>query len=214
MSYRLNDGIEFMKSLSDDSVDGIFTDPPWGTSQRRAFRKLVNQDRWEKLLSEMTIEAARVLKPNGVCLLWFGLTGIDRVIKAVRGLEYRWSLFVSYMPPRHICRFQSCIDPILIYQPPGAKWPNPGYEINQIYFNASTGKKDTRHPCARPFKSVKQILYQVFGPGKKYIIDPFAGSDTTGVACRELGFEWETCEIDPEMYETGLARHAQGFLFE
>lgn len=28
--YRNTDGIKFLKSLPDRSVDGIFTDPPWG----------------------------------------------------------------------------------------------------------------------------------------------------------------------------------------
>jgi len=28
--YRNCDGIKFLRSLPDHSVDGIFTDPPWG----------------------------------------------------------------------------------------------------------------------------------------------------------------------------------------
>jgi DNA modification methylase len=28
--YRNYDGIKFLKELPDKSVDGIFTDPPWG----------------------------------------------------------------------------------------------------------------------------------------------------------------------------------------
>jgi DNA modification methylase len=46
------------------------------------------------------------------------------------------------------------------------------------------------------------------------VIDPFAGSDTTGVACRELNLKYDTCEVDPKMYTTGVHRHKQGGLFE
>jgi len=38
--YQLRDGIEFLKSLPDNSVDGIFTDPPWkrGTKKKTSLR--------------------------------------------------------------------------------------------------------------------------------------------------------------------------------
>lgn len=60
---------------------------------------------------------------------------------------------------------------------------------------------------------MKEILKDCFRPDE-YVIDPFAGSDTTGRAARELSLKWDSCEIDPKMYQTGIARHAQGILFE
>jgi len=220
--YRLINGIEFLKSLPDKSVDGIFTDPPWGirvsessTGHRRPDAKIKGGSNWLELIKAMTDQGARILKENGRCLIWLGTRHVGPVIKVVDALEYRWMIFVRYMPPRYMATLQSYVDPIIYFAPAGAPWPDKigGKCKPQEYYKASTGKRDTKHPCARPFERVLDILRDWFVPGE-YVIDPFAGSDTTGVACRKLGIEWDSCEIDPEMYSTGEYRHAQGNLFE
>jgi site-specific DNA-methyltransferase (adenine-specific) len=214
--YRLTDGIEFMKSLPDKSVDGIFSDPPWGIRETEPSIIQGNSD-WLGLIKTMTDEALRVLKDDGRCLIWLGMRHVGPVIKVIDALEYRWMIFVSYMPPRYMATLESYLDPIIYFSPPGSPWPKQqngnGKNKKQIFFKASTGKPDTAHPCARPYYQVKDILRQWFNEGD-YVIDPFAGSDTTGVACRELNLKYDTCEIDPVMYETGLHRHKQQGLFE
>jgi len=134
-------------------------------------------------------------------------------VKEIKHLEYKWCFFCQYIPPRFVCKFQSATDPILVYMKKGAKYPKtPGW-VKSVYFKSSNGKKDTDHPCARPQPVVLRILRDFFRPGD-YVIDPFAGSDTTGVSCRQLSIKSDTCEIDPVMYKTGLMRNSQGYLFE
>ena len=38
------------------------------------------------------------------------------------------------------------------------------------------------------------------------IIDPFMGSGTTGVVCKELGYDFIGIEIDPYMFDTAKER--------
>lgn len=187
------DGIEFLKSLPDNSVDGIFTDPPWGdvikrpAGQRPNKVKIRGRENWEQLIRRMTDEAARVLTPNGRCLIWVGTRHIANLCRAIDALEYRWTVYVQYMPPRYVANFQSYMDCILYYARPGSRWPKKpnGKCIPQLYLKCSTGKSDT-----------------------------VSGSDTVGVGTRALGLKWDSCEIDPKMYETGLERHKQMMLFE
>lgn len=226
--YRLTDGIEFMKSLPDHSVDGIFTDPPWAParSSRRKYStyiggyprnkvELRNAENWLEIIEQMTDQGVRVLRPTGRCLIWIGAIHLGPVCRAIKSLEYRWALTCRYMPPRYVGSLQSFTDFILIYLPFGASLPGKidGLTKPQEYYSVSSGKKDTDHPCARPFRSVKDILRSWFRE-EEYVIDPFAGSDTTGRAARELNLKWDTCEIDPKMYRTGIERHRQGILFE
>jgi len=227
--YRLTDGIDFMKSLPDNSVDGIFTDPPWSPprSNRRKYQTYAGKGRprtkvqikgaenWLELIVEMTEEAARILKSNGRCLIWLGAIHIGPVCKAVDALEYRWCLTCRYMPPRYVGNLQSFTDFILVYLPFGSSLPSRinGKSKPQEYYHASKGRPDTAHPCARPYETVLDILRHWFDRNE-YVIDPFAGSDTVGVACRKLDLKWDSCEVDPEMYKTGKARHSQGLLFE
>jgi DNA modification methylase len=226
MSYRLADGIEFMKSLPDGSVDGIFTDPPWrmrgayhakkGFDRARGVQ-LVGGTNWLTLLKSMADEAARVLHPtSGRCFIWLGMTSLGPALKAIDALEYRSLFFVAWWPPRYMAGFEMLLDPIVYYAPAGAGWPmarKGKRRIRAIYQSSSRGEPDTVHPCARPYRNVVEILRDCFDEGE-YVIDPFAGSDTTGVACRELNLKYDTCEVDPKMYTTGVHRHKQGGLFE
>ena len=59
--YRFGDIHEIIKTLEDNSIDFIYTDPPFGTTKAKWDKKLD----WEKLFPEMW----RVLKPTGtICL--------------------------------------------------------------------------------------------------------------------------------------------------
>lgn len=206
MVYELRDGIEFMKSLPDQSVDGIFTDPPWGRGS-----DIVGQDIWKNLLISLDNEAIRVLRRGGRCLIWMGMGMLGDTIKCFNNLEYKWTIFCNYIPPRYIAGFESLLDPIILFQKPGEKYPfRKTGKLRQIYEKVSSGQKDTHHPCARPFITVKQILRDWFDEGE-YVIDPFAGSDTVGVACRELNLKYDTSEIDPKIYMFGQKRH-DGYL--
>lgn len=210
MSYRLCDGIKFLKSLPNKSVDGIFTDPPWGNTKM----KIKGQRRWKFLLKQLDREAARVLKPNGRVLIWVGARVLGDTIKCFTRLNYQWFVLCCYMPPRFISSYVSEYDIILYFSRKRDRmYYRYGKKISQRYLRPSNGRSSTTHPCARPAEIVQRILHQFFKPGE-YVIDPFAGSDTTGVACRDLGIKYDTCEIDPKMYETGMARHKQKFLFE
>lgn len=223
MTYRLGDGLEFMRSLPADSVDGVFTDPPWGvrlSSGSRGHRRpdimIQGQSNWLELITAMTDETARVLKPAGKCLIWVGMRHLGATIRAVNALEYRWTVLVAYIPSRFIANFVSRFDPVIYFSRPDAAWPGKGRRgkyIRQEYLKPSAGKRQSNHPCARGQDIVEALIADWWKPGE-YIVDPFAGSDTTGVACRILGMRWDSCEIDPKMYETGLQRHSQGHLFE
>jgi len=116
-------------------------------------------------------------------------------------------VFVNYIPSRYIAGFESILDPILFFAHKEDKYPmRKEGKLRQIYEKVSQGQEDTHHPCARPFLTVKQILRDWFDEGE-YVIDPFAGSDTTGVACRVLNLKYDTCEIDPKMFMFGKQRH-------
>lgn len=202
--YRNTDGIEFLRSLPDKSVDGIFTDPPWGKGP-----DIVGQDIWKELLQELDKEGGRVLRPGGRVLVWVGMRMFADTVKQFTNLDYRWAVFCNYIPPRYIAGFESILDPIILFMRPGDKYPmRKEGKLRQIYEKVSNGQKDTSHPCARPFITVKQILRDWFDE-QEYVIDPFAGSDTTGVACRLLNLKYDTCEIDPKMFMFGKDRNDQ-----
>ena len=56
-----------------------------------------------------------------------------------------------------------------------------------------------------PTELVRKILNN-FVPKGCTIIDPFMGSGTTGVVCKELGYDFIGIEIDPYMFDTAKER--------
>ncbi|MFX0198386.1 MAG: hypothetical protein ACFFCW_19885 [Candidatus Hodarchaeota archaeon] len=142
--YRLCDGIEFLKSLPDKSVDGIFTDPPWkmkgpchDTKYNRARGiRLRGATQWRKLITEMTDEAARILNPEtGRCFIWLGMTSLGEGLRAVNSLEYRFTFFVGWMRPRYVAGFELLLNPILYFAPrvlPG-QWPAKDQPASEVF---------------------------------------------------------------------------------
>lgn len=65
------------------------------------------------------------------------------------------------------------------------------WEINQV---KNVSKDKTEHPCQMPLEVMKRII-QIL-PEDHTIVDPFAGSGTTGVACLELGRKCVLIEQD------------------
>jgi len=54
-----------------------------------------------------------------------------------------------------------------------------------------------KHPCEKPVELMEHIIRSSTRPGA-LVLDPFAGSGTTGVACRNLGREFVGIEMSEE----------------
>lgn len=67
------------------------------------------------------------------------------------------------------------------------------WEINQV---KNVSKDKTAHPCQMPLEVMRRIIGIL--PDGIGVIDPFAGSGTTGVACKRLGVPFIGYEIVPE----------------
>lgn len=77
------------------------------------------------------------------------------------------------------------------------------WNINQVK-NVSKGKNGINHPCVMPLEVMKNIVGIL--PKGKVIVDPFMGSGTTGVACKELGYDFIGIELDKNYFELAKDR--------
>ena len=90
------------------------------------------------------------------------------------------------------------------------------------FFYCAKASKDNRgdgngHPTVKPTDLMSYLVRLVTPPGGT-VLDPFAGSGSTLVACAELGFDSIGIEIDEQYFETARKRItaacAQGRLFK
>jgi site-specific DNA-methyltransferase (adenine-specific) len=66
---------------------------------------------------------------------------------------------------------------------------------------------DTRHPTQKPTDLMAQIVKLISQPDE-IVLDPFAGTATTGVACVQTGRSFIGCEISAEYFEIARQRIA------
>lgn len=71
------------------------------------------------------------------------------------------------------------------------KWPT------SRLFHPKTSKRDhgTNHPTVKPV-SLMEDLVALTCPEGGHVLDPFAGTGTTGVACKNLGMDFTLIEQD------------------
>lgn len=72
------------------------------------------------------------------------------------------------------------------------------------------------HPTQKPIQLYEWLLQNYAKQGDK-IFDSHFGSLSIGIACHNLGFELDVCELDKEYYEKAIKRlknhQVQGMLF-
>ena len=75
------------------------------------------------------------------------------------------------------------------------------WEINQV---KNVSKEKTKHTCQMHIEVMERILKIV--PEKYSIIDPFMGSGTTGVACKNLNRDFIGIEKDSTYFKIAKNR--------
>ena len=70
------------------------------------------------------------------------------------------------------------------------------WEVNQA---KNVSKDKTEHPCQMPLEVMKRIIGIL--PEDKIIVDPFGGSGTTAIACKELNRNFVIIEQDATYIE-------------
>lgn len=69
----------------------------------------------------------------------------------------------------------------------------------------STEKKLGKHPTQKPVQLLERIILASTNEGD-WILDPFSGSSTTGVATVRLNRKFIGCELEEEFIQLSLQR--------
>jgi site-specific DNA-methyltransferase (adenine-specific) len=148
-------------------------------------------------------ELYRVLKPNSYCVSFYGWSKADRFLSVWREC--------GFYPVGHfvwVKRYASCVrhsqmkheQAYLLAKgnPPPPKCPPPDVLPWQY-----TGNK--LHPTQKPIGSLTPLI-EAFSRPNQIVLDPFAGSGTTGVAARQCGRRFILIEKDANFYRAASER--------
>lgn len=189
------DARELAKGIPDESVDLIFTDPPY-------IKKHILLYDW---LGET---AARVLKPDGFLLAYVGAYWKDEVMQLLRknmSYFFDYILLNSGNSPimwnrKTISRHKS----IMAYTKQESK-PLP--RTNVISFWVGSGEDKRYHTWGQDESSARYYIDCFSRPGD-IVFEPFAGGGTTAAVCRVLSRKYLAFEVDEKTADIARARVA------
>lgn len=203
----LGDCLEEMKKIPDKSIDLVLTDPPYGVNRDKGFegfegfggfgepipRKRYENDNWDDKRPDK-IYFDEILRIGKLCMIFGG------------------NYFADILPQGTHWLFWDRLNTMPTFGDGELIWTNSKRKsVKKIVYeyNGLLGKEIIRkHPTQKPIQVIEKILYD-YSEKIHTILDPFMGSGTTGVACKELGRRFIGIEIEPKYFEIAKRRIAQ-----
>jgi len=203
------DCLEVMKDLSDNSVDIVYTDPPYIPPEHSK-----TLTKYKKTLSEMGIlenfyktylkEIDRVLKDDGLLIIYCNCDSyamfyihLYPYVKKMRCFIWdKINCSLGYT-------FRHQHEMLLYGERPNMKCIKCG--TGDIFKYKVVKAKEKDHPAQKPVDLHKHILQNIINENS-VVLDTFMGTGSIGVACKELGSDYIGIEIEPEYYEIAISK--------
>ncbi len=188
------DSLELVKEVPNESIDAIITDPPYGLNT-----KGINNDADLSIFYKSLQGLYRILKKDGWFITFFSTKFLPKLFEN-NPFAYFWQI-VLYCPegsvrsPIGITKFMSSFifkkgTPKIIQKNKDIFKDTPGklIEPDEGFIN---------HPTPKPKHFMKKLM-KMFTKEEGLILDPFIGSGSTAVACKQLKRRFIGFEINPK----------------
>ena len=195
------DCLEVMKGIPDGSVDLIITDPPYGTKTNNREGLMIGE--FSNVMPLVLPELFRVLKNSGGFYCFTSWTMMSDWL--LRYQQYfKLQNIIIWDKRRH----SGCYSP--------ASWQftwegiffgiKGKHKIREYQRDVITSdEKGKRIAMQKPVDIIGKLI-KASSDKDDIILDPFLGSGTTAVACKELGRKYIGIEISPEYCEIARRR--------
>tara|TARA_R110000787_G_scaffold5045_1_gene18823 strand:- start:46 stop:765 length:720 start_codon:yes stop_codon:yes gene_type:complete len=219
------DCLEVMKTIEDNSIDAIITDPPYGTTACK----------WDSVIdfSLMWEQLNRIIKPNGAIVL-FGAEPFSSALRMsnINNYKYDWTwqkskptghLNAKKQPLRQTEVISVFYEKQCTYNPQGTKPTNKvvsrtnrgnygecskttvqtvtNYPRNIIAFNSIDGVHQTQKPV-----DLMEYLIKTYTKENETVLDFTMGSGSTGVAAKNLNRNFIGIEQDQKYFKIAEQR--------
>ncbi len=200
------DCTRILRRLPNACVDLVVTDPPYGVNYRdRLNRTIANDDRPERILGVFD-DVYRVLKPNTLCVCFYGWNRVDAFFRAWRQAGFvpvghivwqkNYASSRSFLQARHEQAY-------LLAKGRPAK---PAIPLNDVQPWEYSGNRI--HPTEKSVSILRPLIESFSRPGE-FVLDPFAGSGSTCVAAALCGRRFMGVELDVQYHKLAVARLAE-----
>ena len=216
-----DDCLKVLPTLEESSVDLIITSPPYnlgnnhhtGNKQHKAYNDNLPEAEYQEQQLQFLNECFKVLKETGSLIY----NHKNRIKNGVQISPYEWIFKSNFFIKQEIVwinRSQN-FDKIRFYpfterlywltKKPKTKLFNAinHYDVFDYKEWKPVGTKNN-HTRAFPEKMVEDVL-KCF-PTSKVVLDPYMGSGTTGVVCKNLNRDFIGIELDKDYFNIAKER--------
>lgn len=231
----LGDSLEVMSGLPDESVDVIWTDPPYGNENNaqgfatcneargiQSQEAILNDDSagMKHVIDGTLIHAARILKKDfsAACYCSMGggaegdpsFTWISNRMNE-KGMTFFHLVVWDKKNPGTGWRYRRQHELVIVGMREGSKiaWPGGGSSTNPGSIpNIISISKPRRYGETHPNDKPPELVQKflsVHTAPGDVVIDPFMGGGATGIACLRMGRKFIGIELDPKYFELACA---------
>jgi adenine-specific DNA-methyltransferase len=173
------DCLQVLRLLPSASIDLVVTDPPYAVRYQDQLGRRIHNDDNTRWLHPAFSELFRVLRDDTFCVSFYGWTKVDRFVAAWRDVGFRpvghftfvkaYASKIGYTAMRHENAF-------LLAKGRPLEPANPPPDVIPWRYAGNT-----LHPTQKPVSILKPLV-QAYSKEGDVVLDPFAGSGSTGVA--------------------------------
>lgn len=215
------DCINLFEKIKDNSIDFILTDIPYeldihGGTKNNDFgnRKLISEKHIQYICNGIDYDIIfnqfeRVMKVVNMCIFCSN-NQISKIMSYWENKGYSVTLLVWDKPnPIPLCngKHVSNLEFIIYVRGKNATWNNNGYSMSLKSYHYPA-PKDRIHDTEKPLDLLRHLLMIHTNPND-IVLDPYAGSFSTAIACYEEKRQFIGSEIEEKHFNTALNRIKQ-----
>lgn len=205
-----------MKQIPNGSVDLVLTDPPYNIARENNFSTMgragIDFGEWDKgfdLFSYID-QVARVLNKNGSFVVFNDWKNLGDIAKYAESKRFDTKDMIRLeksnpMPRNRDRRYITDYECAIWFVKTGAKWTfnrqDEKYQRPKFVASIETGL----HPTQKNL-FLMESLVKIHSNQTNIVLDPFMGSGTTGVACKNLNRNFIGIEKDEAYFEIARKR--------
>lgn len=205
------------------TVDAIITDPPYNVSRNHQLgysnmgRSGMNYGEWDYNFDQKKWirDTSDLIKPGGTIIIFNDWKNLGDISKQLEKCGFivkdiiRWTK-KNPMPRNVERRYANDCEYAIWAVKSGGKWTfnkpqNMGYLKPQIETGTVPGGKNRLHPTQKHLEVITKLV-EIHTNKGDIIFDPFLGSGTTGLACKNKGRNFIGAEIDKKYYDITMKR--------
>lgn len=196
---HLCDCMDFMKDLPDKYYDLAIVDPPYGIRALSINENHDSNSKYRRSLSKIvnSAKAWNAKKPNNEFWEQLFRVSCEQIIWGANNFTLPQSeYFCVWDKMQTVKNFASAEYAWVSMN----KWKKPSKVFRYQIHKCSSVDGDKIHPTQKPVALYKWLLKNYAKPGQT-IFDSHVGSGSIRIACYDMGFDFEGCEIDRDYWE-------------